>query len=161
MTMTPDPSKDAPYAPLPPHENAFLKLVQQPSVLLILLAAWSFLGFLTQVIVNSALFIEKHGEGDVNLDGVLGGLALSWQGLPMAVLFLYCARDPDRYRAVFWLALIATCAGVASGLYHWLVTDLYSIESVVVPVGVSAGLAVLVFLQLFAGKDQTVQQGQS
>ena len=156
--MTRDPSKDAPYAPVPQHENAILNFVQQPRVLLILLAAWSFLGFLTQVIVNSALFIEKHGEGDVNLDGVLGGLALSWQGLPMAVLFLYCARDPDRYRAVFWLALIASCATVASGLYHWLVTDLYSIESVLIPVGVSAGLAVLVFLQLFAGKETPVEQ---
>ena len=161
MTMMPDPSKDVPYAPLPQRENTFLKFVQQPSVLLLLLAGWSFLGFLTQVIVNSALFVEKHGEGDVNLDGVLGGLALSWQGLPLAVLFLYCARDPDRYRAVFWLALIATCATVASGLYHWLVTDLYSIESVLIPVGVSAGLAVLSFLQLFAGKDQPVEQARS
>jgi hypothetical protein len=161
MTMMPDPSKDAPYSPLPPQENGFLKFVQQPRVLLILLAAWSLLGFLTQLLVNSALFVEKHGEGDVNLDGALGGLALGWQGLPLAILFLYCARDPDRYRAVFWLALIASCASVASGLYHWLVTDLYSIESVLVPVGVSAGLAVLAFLQLFAGKDIPAEQVRS
>jgi hypothetical protein len=159
--MMPDPSKDAPYAPLPPQENAVLNFVQQPRVLLLLLATWSFIGFLTQIIVNSALFVEKHGEGDVNLDGVLGGLALNWQGLPLGILFLYCARDPDRYRAVFWLALIASCATVASGLYHWLVTDLYSIESILIPVAVSGGLAVLVFLQLFAGKDQPVEQVRS
>ncbi len=88
---------------------------------------------------------------------IFGGLALNWEGIPLAVLYIYCARDPERFRGIFWLALIAMAASVASNLYHWLVTDTYSIESVFLPVTVSTGLGVLVFLHLFRAKEGAVE----
>ena len=159
--QTPMPGPEQPYQPLPPQENSFLSFVQQPRIVLLLLAGWALLGFLTQLVVNSALFVERHGEGDIGLDGALGGLALNWEGLPLAVLYIYCARDPDRHRRVFWLALVALGASIASNLYHWLVTDTFSIESVLLPIAVSGGLAFLVFLNLFGPRDQQTEPARN
>ncbi len=155
--QTPMPGPEPAYQPLPEQENAFLNLLLQPRILLFLLAAWALLGFLTELVVDSALFVERHGDGDIGLDGALGGLALNWEGIPLAVLYIYCARNPDRFRGVYWLALAAMAASVASNLYHWLVTDTYSIESVALPIGISAGLASLVFLHLFRAKDKNLE----
>jgi len=155
--QAPMPGPEQTYQPLPEQENAFLNFLLQPRILLVLLALWALLGFLTELVVNSALFVERHGEGDIGLDGALGGLALNWEGIPLAVLYLYCARNPDRFRGVYWLALVAMAASVASNLYHWLVTDTYSIESVALPIGISSGLAVLVFVYLFGAKDKTLE----
>jgi hypothetical protein len=154
---TPLPGPEDVHQPLPRQENALLAFLQQPRILLIMLAAWSLLGFVTELLVGSALFVERHGEGDIALDGLLGGLVFNWQGLPLAVLYFYCARDPDRYRPVFWLALVSLSASVAAALYHWLVADTYSIESVFLPIAVSTGLGVLVFLHLFGAKEPPPQ----
>ena len=153
MTMLPDPGKDAPYAPLPPQENALLNFLRQPRILLVMLAAWALVGFLVELAVGSALFVENHGDGDLQMDGALGALALNWEGLALACVYLYCARDPDRFHGVFWLALVALGASIASSLYHWLVTDTFSIESVFLPIAVSSGLAFLVFLNLFGARE--------
>jgi hypothetical protein len=142
-----------PYAP-PPRENAFLGFVQRPRILLTILAGWALLGFLTELALNSPLFVETHNRGDIALDGILGGLALNWEGIPLAVLYFYCARNPERFHGVFWLALVAQGASVAANMYHWLVTDTYSFESVVIPLGVAAGLGTLVFIHLFAPREQ-------
>lgn len=158
MSQTPQPGVEGTYVPVPERENALLGFVRQPRVILVMLAAWSLLGFLTELAVGSALFVEEHGDGDVSLDGALGGLAFNWEGLALALLYVYCARDPERYRPIFWLALVQMGASVASGFYHWLVTDTYSIESVFIPIVVSGALAVLVFLQLF-GRERPVEVG--
>ena len=145
------------YAP-PPRENGFLSFLQRPRIMLIMLAGWALMAFLTQLALDSALFVEAHnGNSDIALDGVFGGLALNWEGIPLAVLYLYCARDPDRFRGVFWLALVAQGASIAANLYHWLVTDTYSIESVIIPIGVAAGLATLVFIHLFQPRDERLE----
>ncbi len=134
-------------------DNAFVKLVQRPRIMLILLAAWATVGFLTELFTSNALFLENHGKGELALDGVLAGRALGWEGIPLAALYLYCARDPVRYQRVFWLALIEQTAAIAANLYHWLVTDDFSFESIVIPVAVASGLAFLVFLHLFARRE--------
>jgi hypothetical protein len=51
---------------------------------------------------------------------------------------------------------VAQGASIAANLYHWLVTDTYSIESVILPIGVAAGLATLVFVHLFGRREEPV-----
>ena len=84
----------------PPDEGGgFINFVQQPRILLMLLAGWAIVGFLTELFTSNALFLENHGTGELALDGVLAGRALGWEGIPLAVLYLYCARDPQRFAA--------------------------------------------------------------
>ena len=132
-------------------ENALLGFVRQPRILLILLAVWAIIAFMSELVMDSALFVEGKGE-DLQLDGALASLAFNWEALALAVLYIYCSRDPERYRGVFWLALIALGASIASNLYHWLVTDTFSIESIFIPMIVSGGLMALVFMHLFVDR---------
>ncbi len=123
--------------------------LRQPRIMLILLAAWDVVGALTEFFTSSGLFVDLHGR---ELDGALAGRALSWEAIPLVVLYLYCARNPDRYPRVFWLALIEQVAAVVANIYHWGSGD-FSFESVAIPIIVSAGLGVLVFLHLFQPKQ--------
>ncbi len=128
-----------------PAENPFLKVVRQPRVLLILLAVWAIIGALTEFFTSSGLFVDLHGQ---ELDGALGGRSLSWEAIPLAILYLYAARDPERYHRVFWLALAEQGVAILANIYHWGAGD-FSFESVVIPIGVAAALGLLVFLHLF------------
>jgi hypothetical protein len=139
----------APTQPQPPAENAFWAALRQPRILLILLAVWDIIGALTEFFTSSGLFVNLHG---VELDGALGGRALSWEAIPLAVLYLYCARDPARYQRVFWLALIEQAAAIVANVYHLGAGD-FSLESVLIPIVVAAGLGLLVFLHLFQPKE--------
>jgi hypothetical protein len=132
-------------------ENPFLKFVQRPRIMLGLLALWSLLGWLAQSLTSSSLFFDNKER---EIDGALGGAAFGWEGIPLAVLYLYCARDPVRFQRVFWLALIQQAAAVASQLYHWLVTDDFTFESIIIPLAVAAGLSTLVFLHLFRPREE-------
>jgi hypothetical protein len=151
---------EAPYSP-PTAPNPIISFIQRPRILLIILAAWAIIGFLTELALDSGLFVESHNPGDIALDGALGGLALNWEGIPLAVLYVYCARDPERFHGVFWLALIAMGASAAANLYHWLVTDTYSFESVALPLGAAVGLGTLVFIHLFGPREERVPAAQT
>jgi hypothetical protein len=131
-----------------PGGNGVIQLVQQPRVLLVLLAAWEIVGVLVELFASSGFSLDIEG----GLDGVLAGRLLSWQSLPLAVLYLYCARDPVRYQRVFWLALIEQAAAVAANIYH-LVTDQLEIEAVFIPIVVSASLGLLAFLNVFQRRE--------
>lgn len=135
-------------------ENPFVKFVQRPRIMLVMLAGWSFLGFLTELFQGGGAFVESKGGAELELDGALGGLALGWEGIPLAVLYLYCARDPVRYQRVFWLALIHQASLFAANIYQWLGRGAFTFESVLIPLAVSAGLGTLVFLQLFRPREQ-------
>jgi len=135
-------------------DNAFLQFVQQPRILLILLAAWEIVGFLTEFFTSNALFLENHAPGELALDGALAGRALGWEAIPLAVLYIYCARNPGRYPRIFWLAMIEQAAAIAANLYHWLITHDFSFESVFIPMAVAAGLGVLSFLNVFQPREQ-------
>jgi hypothetical protein len=137
----------------PRGENALLRFVQQPRIMLVLLAGWEVIGFLTELFTSNGLFLENHAAGELAFDGVFAGRALGWESIPLAVLYLYCARDPERFRGVFWLALVEQGAAIASYFYHWLVSDDFSFESVAAPMVGSAALGFLVFLHLFQPKD--------
>ncbi len=132
----------------PPAENPFWLTLRQPRVVLILLAVWAIVGALTEFFTSSSLFVDLPAE----LDGALGGRALSWEAIPLAVLYLYCSRDPVRYHRVFWLALIEQAAAIFANIYHLGAGD-FSLESVFIPIAVAGGLALLVFLHLFQPKE--------
>ena len=134
-------------------DNPFVQFVQRPRIMLILLGAWAILGFLTELFTSNGLFLENHNPGELQLDGVLAGRALGWEAIALAALYFYCARDPVRYQRVFWLALIEQVAAIASYFYHWLVTDDFTFESIFIPLAVSSGLALLVFLHVFARRE--------
>lgn len=121
------------------------RIVRQPRIVLLALTAWSLLAFVTQLFVNSNIFLDTH---DIELDGALGGLALSFNALPLALVYLYCSRDPAKFAHVFWLSLVHQGAMAAGGLYQWAIGT-FSFESVVVPIAGAAFLAVLSFLQVF------------
>ena len=138
----------SPAAP-PPAENPFWATLRQPRVVLILLAVWEVIGALAEFFTSTGLFVDLHGG---EIDGALGGRALGWEAIPLAVLYLYCARDPDRFHGVFWLALIEQAAAIVANVYHWGAGD-FSFESIIIPAGVAAGLGLLVFLHLFQPKE--------
>jgi len=128
--------------PKPLAENAVLKFFQRPRIMLILLGGWN-------VVAAVAEFFVDLGGGKIH--GPVGGLALSWETIPLAVLYFYAARDPQRHQQVFWLALIQQAAAIAAALYHWGAGDVTA-GSIVIPVAVAAALGALVFLHLFQPK---------
>jgi hypothetical protein len=136
---------ETPQAAQPPAENPFWGALRQPRAVLVLLAVWAIIGALTEFFTSSGLFVDLHG---LELDGALGGRALSWEAIPLAVLYLYCSRDPVRYQRVFWLALIEQAAAIVANVYHLGAGD-FSLESVFIPIAVAGALGVLVFLHLF------------
>ena len=136
---------ETPQAAQPPAESPFWAALRQPRAVLVLLAVWAIIGALTEFFTSSGLFVDLHG---LELDGALGGRALSWEAIPLAVLYLYCSRDPVRYQRVFWLALIEQAAAIVANVYHLGAGD-FSLESVFIPIAVAGALGVLVFLHLF------------
>ncbi|MEK7248652.1 MAG: hypothetical protein AAB092_09305 [Chloroflexota bacterium] len=133
--------------------NPLLSFLQRPRIMLLLLAVWSILGVLPQVFTESAIFFDNKGR---EIDGALGGFALGWEGVPLAAVYIYAFRNPDRHRPVFWLALIHMAAMAASQLYH-LGTGDFSFESIIVPLAGSGGLSALVFLHLFGPKESPAE----
>lgn len=131
-------------------DNAFLQFVQQPRILLLLLAAWAIVGVLTEMLTSNSIFFDND---DHEIDGLLAGRALAWQGIPLAALYLYCFRNPERYRSIFWLALIEQTAAIVANVYHWGAGD-FSVESIIVPIAVAAGLGLLSFLNIFQTREQ-------
>lgn len=127
--------------------------LQQPRVMLVLLAAWAIVGAATEFFTSSGLFIDLHGR---ELDGALGGRAFGWEAVPLAALYVYALRNPERFRGVFWIALIEQSAAIVSNLYHWGAGD-FTFESVFIPVAVAAGLTVLVVLHLFGERHEDGQ----
>lgn len=131
--------------------------LQQPRVMLVLLAAWAIVGAATEFFTSSGLFVDLHGR---ELDGALGGRAFGWEAVPLAALYIYALRNPERFRGVFWIAFIEQSAAIVSNLYHWGAGD-FSFESVFIPVAVAAGLTVLVFLHLFGDRHEEGQPSRA
>jgi hypothetical protein len=134
-------------------ESPVLALLRRPRIMLILLAAWSLLGVLSQFFTQSALFFDNDGK---EIDGALAGFALGWEGIPLAAVYIYSLGDPLKRRPVFMMALLHVGSLAAAQVYH-LGTGDFSFESVVVPLAGSLGLAILVFLHLFVAKEPQAQ----
>lgn len=129
--------------------NRFLSFVQQPRIILILLIAWSVLTVITEAANQNGLFLDIRVD---ELDGALGGLGLSFQGIPLAVLYGDSLRDPSRHRRIFWLALVHMGAAILANFYHLGKGD-FSLESIIFPVGIAGALFVLSFLQIFQPRE--------
>jgi hypothetical protein len=134
--------------------NAFVTVAQRPRLLLLMLAGWSILGVLTETFTSSGLFLDGHNR---ELDGALGGFALGWEGIPLAALYIYCFRNPERYHSIFVLALIHMGALCASQLYHWVGTSDFTFESIVIPLAGSGLLGVLCFIHMFQPRQEPAQ----
>jgi hypothetical protein len=126
--------------PQPPAENPFWTALRQPRIVLILLGA-------SNIVAAVAEFFT-----DADVTSAFGGFYFAWEGIPLAVLYFYCARDPRRYYRVFWLAMVQQAAAIGANVYHWGSGDL-SLGSIVIPIGVAGGLALLVFLHLFEPRE--------
>ncbi len=126
-----------------PGENPILHVLRRPRIMLILLGLWNIL------IVIGEIFIDLGGG---KIQGPIGGANLTWQAVPLTVLYLYCLRDPIRYSRVFWLALIQMASAIAANFYHLGAGDV-KFEAIIIPVTVSAGLGILVFLHIFEPKQ--------
>jgi len=134
-------------------ENAVLKFLQRPRIVLVLLLGWSLFTVLIEAWPESGLFFDvKQGK---EIDGALGGGILLWQGLPLALLYFLSFRNPHQNRSVFWIGLLQQGAAVAANLYEWG-RGTFSIESIIIPVAISAGLGALVFVNVF-GRDEMAE----
>jgi hypothetical protein len=49
---------------------------------------------------------------------------------------------------------VALGVSIAANLYHWLLLDTYSFESVAIPLAVAGGLATLVLIHLIAENEE-------
>lgn len=134
--------------------QGLLSFVQQPRIVLILLAAWEVVAVLVELFAARGFSLDIGG----GIDGILAGRLLSWQAIPLAVLYLYCARDPWRFHGIFWLALIEQGAAIGANLYH-LVADHLEFEAVFVNLVVSAGLGFLAFLNVFEPREREPSRG--
>lgn len=134
-------------------ENAVLKFLQRPRIVLILLLAWSLLTVLIEAWPESGVFFDvKDGK---EIDGALAGGILMWQGIPLALLYFLSFRNPQHNRSVFWVGLVQQAAAIAANLYEWL-RGTFTFESIIIPVAVSAGLGALVFVNVF-GRDELAE----
>lgn len=130
--------------------NPILSFLQRPRIMLLMLAAWSLLGVVTQVLTANSIFLDNH---NVEMDGALGGFALGFEGIPLAAVYIYAIKDPKQHRNVYLLGLIHMAALVAAQIYH-LGTGDFSFESVAIPLFGSAAIGALVFIHLFAPKER-------
>ena len=125
-----------------------LDTLRQPRIVLILLATWAILGVVAEVLSESFLFDLKDIPNEPDTSGILGGRVFSASMIVPAIIYLWAARDPKRYRQVFWLALVEQVAVVVSCFYHKGAGDI-SWAGTIVPAVISGGLIFLVFFNLF------------
>jgi len=134
-------------------ENAVLKFLQRPRIVLVLLMAWSLVTVLIEAWPESGVFFDvKTGK---EIDGALGGGILMWQGAPLALLYFLSFRNPQQNRSVFWVGLVQQAAAIAANLYAWG-RGVFTFESIIIPLAVSAGLGALVFVNVF-GRDEMAE----
>ncbi len=131
-------------------KNAFLAFLQQPRIMLMLLAGWSILCVLAQAFTESQVFSDT----DTDIDGLLAGLTFGWEGLALAAVYIYCLRNPDRYPKVFWLAAVHMGALTTSIIFHWIFTGLFTISSIIVPLAGTLVLDFLVFIHIFGSDEE-------
>jgi hypothetical protein len=117
-----------------PTSHARLQLI------LVVLAAWNILAFLLELTNAGPLSV-----GDI--DGVLGGRAISGSVGVLGVAYLYAARNPVRYRFVLWLATLEQVAALFTAAFHWARDDIAANEAIV-PILVAAAFLVLLMANL-------------
>ena len=135
-------------------QAGILRTLRQPRIVLILLATWDILGVVAQVLSGSFLFDMEGHEAS----GIFAGRAFSASMVIPAIIYLWAARDPKRYRQVFWLALIEQVVLVLSCFYHRGAGDI-TWAGTIIPAIVSGGLIFLVFFNLFQLRQEARPAG--
>jgi hypothetical protein len=130
-------------------QAGILDTLRRPRIVLILLAVWAIVGVVAQVLSNSFLFDMEGHEAS----GILAGRAFSASMVIPAIIYLWAARDPKRYRQVFWLALVEQVVVVLSCFYHRGAGDI-TWAGTIIPAAISAGLIFLVFFNLFQPREE-------
>lgn len=125
-------------------------LSRAPRILLVLLAVWTILGVITTAITESPIFIDNGGN---EIDGALAGMAFMWPGVALATVYLYCAREPDRYPKVFWVAAIQQIVAIVALLYHWIISSDFTAESMIIPMAGSGALLALCMAFIAQDRD--------
>lgn len=138
--------------PTAPQPSA-LQTLRQPRIVLILLATWDILGIIAQLLSDSPLF-----DMGAKASGILGGRVFSASMIVPAIVYIYAARDPQRYHQGFWLALVEQVAVVLSCFYHRGAGDI-TWAGAIVPAAISGGLIFLVFFNLFQPRQQVPSSG--
>jgi hypothetical protein len=134
-------------------QPSVLQTLRQPRIVLILLATWGIVGAVIQFLSGSFLF-----DLDGTADGMLAGRAFSTSMVIPAIIYLWAARAPKRYRQVFWLALIEQAVVVLSCFYHRGAGDI-TWAGTIIPAAISAGLIFLVFFNLFQPREEARPAG--
>jgi len=147
MTSTGEVQPTAPQA-------GILQTLRQPRIVLILLATWDIVGIIAQVLSSSILFDMKGAEAS----GIFAGRVFSASMVVPAIVYIYAARDPKRYRQVFWLALVEQVTVVLSCFYHRGAGDI-TWAGTIVPAAISGGLVFLVFFNLFQPRQEVPSSG--
>jgi hypothetical protein len=135
-------------------QASILQTLRQPRIVLILLAVWDIVGVVAQVLSGSFLFDMEGHEAS----GILAGRAFSASMVIPAIIYLWAARDPKRYRQVFWLALIEQVVLVLSCFYHRGAEDI-TWAGTIIPAVISGGLIFLVFFNLFQPREEAPPPG--
>jgi hypothetical protein len=129
-------------------QPSVLDTLRQPRIVLILLAVWGILGVVAEVLSGTFLFDLEGAEAS----GVFGGRVFSASSVVPAIVYIYAARNPKRYRQVFWLALVEQVVLVLSCFYHRGAGDI-TWAGTIVPAVISGALIFLVFLNLFQPRE--------
>jgi len=132
-------------------QAGILDTLRRPRIVLILLAVWAIVGVVAQVLSNSFLFDMEGHEAS----GILAGRAFSASMVIPAIIYLWAARDPRRYRQVFWLALVEQVVLVLSCFYHKGTGDI-TWPGAIIPAVVSGGLIFLVFFNMFQARQEAL-----
>jgi hypothetical protein len=135
-------------------QAGILQTLRQPRIVLILLAVWDIVGVIAQLLSSSFLFDMKGAEAS----GILAGRVFSASMIVPAILYIYAARDPRRYRQVFWLALVEQVVLMLSCFYHRGAGDI-TWAGTIVPAVISGGLIFLVFFNLFQPRQEVPLPG--
>ena len=130
-------------------QAGILDTLRRPRIVLILLATWDIVGVVAQVLSGSFLFDMEGHEAS----GILAGRAFSASMIVPAIVYLWAARDPRRYRQVFWLALVEQMILVLSCFYHRGAGDI-TWAGTIIPAIISGGLIFLVFFNLFQPREE-------
>jgi hypothetical protein len=138
-----------PSAPPPSDGDSIIEVLRRPRIVLLMLTVWSALSVVVEAANHNGIFMDLKVD---EVDGALGGFALAWQGVPLAVLYADSIRDPGAHRRIFWLAMVHMGAIIVANVYHLGKGD-FSLESIIVPVASAAGLFTLSFFQIFQHRD--------
>jgi len=133
-------------------QAGILQTLRQPRIVLILLATWDIVGIIAQLLSGTFLFDMKEASG------IFAGRVFSASMIVPAIVYIYAARDPKRYRQVFWLALVEQVAVVLSCFYHRGAGDI-TWAGTIVPAVISGGLIFLVFFNLFQPRQEVPSAG--